>query len=719
MRLRLLTLAAAALFQGSSAFAYLAQIYTPSDGSGAFALKRFDNTGIQMNLNNLVVAGLTSSLSGKNVTVISANTDPFSTLQSAQASWNSVGSANIRFLPLQSTGKAGDRTDLQNVVFVAATADDLSVLGGPNGALAATINAYAPIDGNLQSGVAVKKGQIYDSDIVINPSYPFSADRSANTADLQAVLLHELGHLLGANHSGPMGTTMNPFPSFFTARYLGSDEKAYATFTYPAGAATLGTLSGKVTLGDGTTPVKFGLMTFIDQAAGTMLGGLTANDGTYSIQIPPGNYIVYAEPFNSLIGPGNIYDPSAPGGILDSTRVTTGYLPTLLTGPGGSPATQAVAAGATTAAPLLITSSGASSISIPLVGAGAAGGSGGSFILTSFNGAKAIPSGQTFDLLISNGGVDASTTLQIYGPQGISIKPGSVRVDPVAMVNGQPVLRATITVNPQLNVGLASVWLTKGAGVTSFTGGFVIVPPIPTVSSVQDAESGRTTIVPGSWVAIYGNNLSASALRIWGAADFVNGNLLPNNLDGVTVTFNGISAPVYFTAPGQMNVQAPGNINGTVPVVVINNGSVAASFTATVVPSAPSFFIYNAGSKTYTAAVHAVAPAGCASPCIVGDPAVTPGTAKAKAGETIIFYVNGLSSSPGGVIISDPIPYTLPVNVSIAGQDATTSFAGLVAAGEFQLNVRLPDNLAAGDQTISVSTQGQTSNTGVTIPIGQ
>jgi uncharacterized protein (TIGR03437 family) len=153
-------------------------------------------------------------------------------------------------------------------------------------------------------------------------------------------------------------------------------------------------------------------------------------------------------------------------------------------------------------------------------------------------------------------------------------------------------------------------------------------------------------------------------------------------------------------------------------VVVINNGSIAASFTATVVPSAPSFFIYPAGSKTYTAAVHSVAPAGCANPCIVGDPALTPGTAKAKAGETIIFFVNGVSSSPADVIISESITYTLPIRVTVGTQDANVSFAGLVAAGQFQLNVMLPGDLTAGDQAITVSTQGETSPTGVTIPIG-
>jgi uncharacterized protein (TIGR03437 family) len=170
-----------------------------------------------------------------------------------------------------------------------------------------------------------------------------------------------------------------------------------------------------------------------------------------------------------------------------------------------------------------------------------------------------------------------------------------------------------------------------------------------------------------------------------------------------------------------MNVQAPSSISGSgqVSVVVTNNGSSSAAFTATVAPNAPSLFIYGAGSKTYAAAVHANAPAGCAVPCIIGDPAVTPGTAKAKAGETVILYVNGLGASPSGTIIGSPVNYTNAVTLTVGGQTVTASFAGLVAAGEFQLNVTLPSGLAPGDLPISVSTQGQNSPTGVTIPIGQ
>jgi uncharacterized protein (TIGR03437 family) len=102
----------------------------------------------------------------------------------------------------------------------------------------------------------------------------------------------------------------------------------------------------------------------------------------------------------------------------------------------------------------------------------------------------------------------------------------------------------------------------------------------------------------------------------------------------------------------------------------------------------------------------------------VGDPAIEPGSVKASAGETIIFFVNGLASSTAGSIIGAAQTYTSPVTVTVGSASTTASFAGLVAAGEYQLNVTIPTGLAPGSYPISVTTQGQTSPTGVTLVVG-
>ena len=77
---------------------------------------------------------------------------------------------------------------------------------------------------------------------------------------------------------------------------------------------------------------------------------------------------------------------------------------------------------------------------------------------------------------------------------------------------------------------------------------------------VVNAASFQQGIAPGSWVSIFGTNLSTST-RSWRPADF-QGKTMPRNLDGVQVFVGGAAAAVQFIGPGQVNFQAPSNLAG-------------------------------------------------------------------------------------------------------------------------------------------------------------
>ncbi len=233
----------------------------------------------------------------------------------------------------------------------------------------------------------------------------------------------------------------------------------------------------------------------------------------------------------------------------------------------------------------------------------------------------------------------------------------------------------------------------------------------PVITSVVDGASFRPGIVAGSWVTIQGANLS-DVTRTWAEADFTNSNALPTNLSGVQVKINGLAAAVYYVSPTQLNVQAPAGISGNVSVQVTHAGVASNTMTATAVTNAPALFAYSAGGKTYPAAVYL-------NSLIVGDPA-TGGTAvaKAHAGDRILLYGTGLATSPAGTIVQAPIVVNSPVTVTVGPASALVEFAGLVASGEFQINIVMP-SLPPGEYEVVVKVAGQSSQPGVVIPVAQ
>jgi uncharacterized protein (TIGR03437 family) len=206
----------------------------------------------------------------------------------------------------------------------------------------------------------------------------------------------------------------------------------------------------------------------------------------------------------------------------------------------------------------------------------------------------------------------------------------------------------------------------------------------PQLRSVENAEGGAPAMAPNTWIEIDGSGLApAGDTRTWQASDFVN-NLLPTQLDGVSVTVKGKRAYVYFSSPTQVNVLTPPDAlpSGPVQVVVTNNGTASAAFTAQAQSISPSFFIY--GGTSYVAARHA-------DQNLIGPASLYPGSSTpAKPGETVELFANGFGptnqAGVSGSVNQGGMLSLLPA-VSIGGISAAVTFAGLVAPGLFQINV--------------------------------
>lgn len=89
-------------------------------------------------------------------------------------------------------------------------------------------------------------------------------------------------------------------------------------------------------------------------------------------------------------------------------------------------------------------------------------------------------------------------------------------------------------------------------------------------------------------------------------------------------------------------------------------------------------------------------------------------------GEVAVLYTDGFGTTSTAIVSGSILqPGTLlpqPV-VKIGGVNATVQFAGLVAPGEFQFNVVAPSSLANGDQSITATFGGQTTQAGTLVTI--
>ena len=236
----------------------------------------------------------------------------------------------------------------------------------------------------------------------------------------------------------------------------------------------------------------------------------------------------------------------------------------------------------------------------------------------------------------------------------------------------------------------------------------------PVITGVSNNASGAPAIESGSWVSVYGTGL-ASTTRSWQASDF-SGSNLPTMLDGVSVTIDGKKAAIAYVSPGQLNVQAPTDTAaGPVPVQVINSAGTAAG-TVTLQNYAPAFFTF---LTRYAAAVHNtdgvyVAPAGSFGSAAPSRPA--------QPGESLQIYATGFGPTTPAVLAGQLVVKAASLadltqlRVTIGGVAATVQFAGIVAAGEYQINVMVPQ-VPNGDQPILATIAGVSSQTGVSIPV--
>ncbi|MEZ5351949.1 MAG: peptidylprolyl isomerase [Bryobacteraceae bacterium] len=249
--------------------------------------------------------------------------------------------------------------------------------------------------------------------------------------------------------------------------------------------------------------------------------------------------------------------------------------------------------------------------------------------------------------------------------------------------------------------------------------------PSISLNGVQTASAfgGFSYGSPGSYIEIYGGNLSGGESRAWADTDFRNGGA-PRTLEGVSVTVNGVPGYVAFISPGQVNVQIPEGVptGGPVTVAVLYRGTTSERVQFEIREFAPGLLApasFKAGERQYVAAVHANG-----SFAANGQFANLP-AAPAAPGETLVFYGTGfgpvapITIPVAGQVATGATRIRAPVEFRIGDAVAEVSYAGFVPGlvGVYQFNVKVPDATPTGDAPVRVTVGGQASEQTLVLPV--
>ncbi len=380
--------------------------------------------------------------------------------------WEDVTTSAIRFQEITTPAQRA-RTDWASDDIRLVLFDEVNSSGFfPPGS---GIIAITPLQFSPSSGV------ILDADILFNGQLgsPFSTNLGNNSFDVQTTATHEVGHLIGLDHTGLLAATMAPFQSAqqFHGRTLSLDDALGATALYPEKGLALGRIEGFVKRAADETPVS-GAHVWARSALDGRLATATtsAADGSYALDgVPAGSWRVVAGPLDGPVSSGEILPSS-------TAPLETDFQPAA-----GDPI--ALGAGETVAAPtVFVPPDAALNVLGPAV-------------------VRTMHPGET----------------KIVGLTGVGLAGATVSVPD----GGASFLIAgfapnfSIQASPATPPGIYDLWVTAAAGgaVADGNGFLEVLPLAPTITAIQPGAASTAGGVP---VTIDGANLPAAPVVAFG-----------------------------------------------------------------------------------------------------------------------------------------------------------------------------------------------------------
>lgn len=380
-------------------------------------------------------------------------------------------------------------------------------------------------------------GQITDADILFNgEDFMFTTSGEAGRFDVQDVGAHELGHLLGLDHSGWAGATMYPYvdSTVILHRSLSEDDVRGMRDAYPA--STFGTISGTIQRLADSSPVVGAHVVARTVAGRVAASALSDASGNFTIPgLDAGTYDVYADPLDVPVSDANL----TAGHTIETDFETTTYGSQAVVPAGGNAAMGVLSVGADVALSL-----GSTFDNYPL----------------------RIIEGSTVAMSIRGSGLVPGSTLTCSDPD--------ITLAAVTWFNSLVSFQVTVP-GGELPGHVDLTVTNPGGDVNILTAPLEITPPTPTVSGIAPT-TGSTS--GGTAVTITGTNFEAGARVVLGDQIYRDGQ--PGGctvVDATTITLTTLPTLV-----------------GTHDVVVLDatgvEGRAVSAFTAAALPTIDTVF---------------------------------------------------------------------------------------------------------------------------------
>jgi uncharacterized protein (TIGR03437 family) len=243
-----------------------------------------------------------------------------------------------------------------------------------------------------------------------------------------------------------------------------------------------------------------------------------------------------------------------------------------------------------------------------------------------------------------------------------------------------------------------------------------LLEPIGIGVSLKAVTNGATNlpgaIAAGEVVVLWGSGMGPSTFETY---QLNSNGVVPANLAGTSVFFNGIPAPVIYTSSTQAAAVVPFEITGqTVQVLVQYQGQTSAPLTLPVAAAVPGLFTTDETGHGQAAAFNA-------------NQQVNNSANPAAPGSLISLFATGFGqTSPPG---ADGVPATtspplaaLSVTVTIGGHPAPLRYAGGVPGvvqGVMEVTVQVPTGLQPGAAPVTLQVGSASAPSGVTVAVSK